>query len=657
MSKILMFSVVFFSVYFACCNHETQKQGDGRSTKDALLRFKQASEEQRQHNNNPEKLAFWRVQLTNPSFAADSVLLSKIHYNLAGVFYALNELDSIKVHMEAAWLYMEHQTDYDEEKILLYNGLGNIAHLEQKLHQENYYYNHAAQMLSADSSLDLTPKQKITVYFSAAQSSAQLRQFDHAFALNRKAMALLPSLDHSPKDSFRAYSQMASCYSNSKRDLDSLFHYIKKMEEVAAEHPDEEKRRFVYDRKASYFIRQNRLDSALLYSRKRLAMDLNDAKNNGPLAVSVRTGNLYMCQVDLAGIFVALQQNDSAKYYLDACQDFAKKYPKSIDDESLTLYGQNRVNYFFNTRNYLAAEEEQNNLLQRIRLLYETENARALGEMSALFQLQAKDKSIHSLHETVTLSQSELQRNRLWLAVSSLALLLAIALALLLYIIQRQRKLKTETEKVQLEQRLLRTQMEPHFIFNTLSTLQSFIRFQQNEKAMKYLNQFGRLLRSSLQLSRESFVKLSEEIETLENYLSLQQMRYDDAFTYQIVFDGVHDADAMFLPPMLIQPFVENAILHGINPNGKNGMIHITFEVENNSLRVTINDSGNGVSVSVQPKSHKSLSTTISKERLAILAKESGMSAGIDIRSEENKGTTVVLVIPLKSLLSKLGKG
>ncbi|WP_442588105.1 sensor histidine kinase [Pedobacter sp. AW31-3R] len=631
-----------------CCK-EKIKDSKVSNREKMLLVLKEASKKQSQNTDLEAKLSFWRNQLRNPKIGSDSVLLSKIHYNIAGVFYAMNELDSIKYHMQLAWLFMENEEGYGEEKVQLYSGLGNVAHLEQKLHQENYYYNKAAQMLSADTSLTLSPKQKITVYFSAAQSCTQLRQFDIAFMLNRKAMALLPDLENNPKDAFRAYSQLAWCYSSSGQNSDSLYHYIKKMEKISNEFPDDEKKRFVYDRKAAYFIKVKLKDSALIYSRKRLALDLADADENGALASSIRTGNLYVSYVDLAGVFMELKQLDSTRFYLQQSEGFAKKYPANIDDESLILYNQNRLDYLFATRRYAEAEKEQNVLSQRTKFLYETENARAIAEMAALFQLQAKDKSINHLNETVVLSETKLQRNRLWLTVSLLAFLLAIAVALLLYFIQRQRKFKAETEKIQLEQRLLRTQMEPHFIFNTLSALQSFIRFNENAKALKYLHQFGRLLRSSLESSRESTVKLSEEIDTLNNYLSLQQMRYDDAFSYQVHINEEHDIDGICVPPMLIQPFVENAILHGIHPNGKNGMIRVDFDLVDDLLVVRIKDSGRGITEFNDPAAHKSLSTTISKERLAILAKESGSAAGIEIKIDEHNGTLVTIKVPVKS--------
>ncbi len=305
------------------------------------------------------------------------------------------------------------------------------------------------------------------------------------------------------------------------------------------------------------------------------------------------------------------------------------------------------VTYLFATKQYGRAEQQQDLLISEYRKLYESENARAIAEMSTVYQLQAKDKSINSLNETVGITISRLESNRLWLLISTLAALLSISTVLFLYYFQKQRKLRNEKEKAQLEQRLLRTQMEPHFIFNTLSALQSFVRFNEKEKTLKYLNQFGRLLRSSLELSRESQVPLNEEIETLENYLSLQQMRYDDAFSYNIYIDEEEDIESIFLLPMLIQPFVENAIMHGFDQNKKDGQLNISFEVRDQVLLVSIQDNGKGISAEQKDPGRRSLSTAISKERLEILAKESAQPAGFTINSTAGEGTLVVITILL----------
>src|SRR5690606_2535729 len=123
----------------------------------------------------------------------------------------------------------------------------------------------------------------------------------------------------------------------------------------------------------------------------------------------------------------------------------------------------------------------------------------------------------------------------------TLSALLAVAIVILLYVGRKQRELREKAKHIQLqksaielEQRLLRTQMEPHFVFNTLGALQSFIRLDEKQQALKYLGQFSRLLRNSLELSRESLVPLADELETLSYYLELQRMRFDNQFDFYI---------------------------------------------------------------------------------------------------------------------------
>jgi len=215
------------------------------------------------------------------------------------------------------------------------------------------------------------------------------------------------------------------------------------------------------------------------------------------------------------------------------------------------------------------------------------------------------------------------------------------------YYFQRQKRLREEQAGAMLQQQLLRAQMEPHFIFNTLGALQRFIRFNEQELAIRYLGHFSRLLRSNLELSRQSFAPLTEEIEALENYLALQQMRFDQAFQYEIRCNDP-DTEGVFVPPMLIQPFVENAILHGIRLMGEQGMVRIDVEVEEKCVVVRIEDNGSGMTGAKEAKEHPSLSGTIARERLAMLADEEGVDAGLEIL-EGNPGTIVRLVLPARN--------
>ncbi len=234
---------------------------------------------------------------------------------------------------------------------------------------------------------------------------------------------------------------------------------------------------------------------------------------------------------------------------------------------------------------------------------------------------------------------------------------------IILIIKYRENKIHEKMQYQLLEQKLLRSQMNPHFIFNSLSSIQSFI-FENNPlEAGSYLSRFAELIRSILYNSREEYILLEKEVQTLKNYFDLQQLRYNHSFDYLIEIDPLIHSDLIQIPPMLAQPFIENAIEHGIKRIKKRGLITVSFKLDktNNTINLTISDNGIGLLASQKnkvksPKSHKSLATVIAKERLSVLNKKAGKkkySLRIETIIDSNKevqGTKVIFIIPFKRL-------
>jgi len=234
-----------------------------------------------------------------------------------------------------------------------------------------------------------------------------------------------------------------------------------------------------------------------------------------------------------------------------------------------------------------------------------------------------------------------------------------IAFIILLFVgilFLRQNKLKNEHKSTLLEQKLLRLQMNPHFIFNALSSIHSLMNPRDVNKASDYLGNFSRLLRSSLESSREDYILLEDEINSMKNYLELQQLRYENKFDYHLDVDKNIDLGSAILPPMLIQPFIENAIEHGIRHKEEMGNIHIRFKLNNKKITCEIEDDGVGrekaweVEYSKMGK-HKSLATEIILDRIKILNKKLKQKISLnilDLKSQTNEtiGTMVRLDLP-----------
>ncbi|WP_257668854.1 histidine kinase [Parapedobacter tibetensis] len=652
------------------CVSQPDREHVEKQRQRGLALLKDAETEARLLSDVAKRTAYWQELLATQPFSSDSILLAKIHYQLAGVYYAKNDLDSIKWHMRRAWSLIERQDGVEDMMVLFNVGEGNIATHEQLIHQANYYYDLAVTMIqNADrQTLGLSNSQQAMIYLAAAQSDAGLHQYERAIARNNEAVRRLKAdTAVSARLLLRAYDQLASDFlSVSEKQLDSAWVYIQRMETLAEEYPDAAIPRFLFDRKALYYGEVGESDSSIYYHRAILHID--EAKIASGGASPTDYANLFKDFVNLSDRFIQKRRLDSASFYLRRGERFIEEHGDYLSTKEHILYRENLVNFFFTSGQYGRAYQEHLNVLEATRELNENKYAQAIAEMSAIYELQAKEKSILELNRQVVIKEGQLAENRLLLVITTLSALLAIAVVVLLYTGRRQRRLRAEAERahlqknaIELEQRLLRTQMEPHFIFNTLGSLQSYIRLDEKQKALKYLKQFSRLLRNSLELSRESFVPLGDELETLRYYLGLQQMRYEEGFDFRIDHHTIDEEELQgwLIPPMLIQPFVENAIIHGVDSTEGKGLIDIVVlrEPDEKRLRVTISDNGPGIdgTAALETKiasKKKSLSTAISRERLQILEMEKGMSFGVSVIDRNTlpgnqRGTLVELLIPL----------
>jgi len=205
-------------------------------------------------------------------------------------------------------------------------------------------------------------------------------------------------------------------------------------------------------------------------------------------------------------------------------------------------------------------------------------------------------------------------------------------------------KYEIEQEINQLERSALQAQMNPHFIFNCLNSIQSYIMSNDKEQAMEYLARFARLVRQNLRASSESQVALDVEISMLENYMELERMRFHNSFDYKINLDENIAAQEMIIPPLIIQPYVENAILHGMKQKKGDGLIELSFAQSEDLLYIQIKDNGTGIDTHKEKKSTGSLGMSITQKRLAHLSKLSRNNFHIDTISN-SQGTTISIAI------------
>jgi two-component system, LytTR family, sensor kinase len=213
---------------------------------------------------------------------------------------------------------------------------------------------------------------------------------------------------------------------------------------------------------------------------------------------------------------------------------------------------------------------------------------------------------------------------------------------------------KVNEQMAQLELASLRSQMNPHFIFNSLNSVQKYIWENKEEDAAEYLAKFAKLMRAILENSRKDLIPLKEEIDVLKIYIELEHRRSNGQFDYSIKTDETLDQEATMVPPMLMQPFIENAIWHGLNKKQSKGNLAITVARQADKLVCIIDDDG----VGRQPKTQtlaeekKSLGIEITQQRIARLMETTKQEASVFIydktANDVATGTTVTITLPLQ---------
>lgn len=220
--------------------------------------------------------------------------------------------------------------------------------------------------------------------------------------------------------------------------------------------------------------------------------------------------------------------------------------------------------------------------------------------------------------------------------------------------------LQIEKQLFDIQQKALRLQMNPHFIFNSLNSIQSYILNNDVDLAVNYLGRFSQLMRLILANSRESVVPLADELQAIRHYLEIEKLRFEEKFTYSIIVDPEIDEEFTGVPPMVIQPYIENAIIHGLVHKTSPGQIIIRFQEKKSRMLCSIEDNGVGRAKAAEIKRQSGLNTKsrgmmITKERLEILNKKTDEKFSvkvIDLKDANGNpaGTRVELLISLQDL-------
>ena len=435
---------------------------------------------------------------------------------------------------------------------------------------------------------------------------------------------------------------------------------------------------------ATYFTNLTQYDSALIYIKKaeKRATQVNDANNlllirlafggiylgqkkydtaRNMLEISVadltKSGdrwNLTRAYISLANLDTSLHNYKEAKNNLLKGLQIAKEYKQQVLVVSIL---QNLAIISSKLNDYKTAFEYQRDFLAQKDSLTNEKIKASLADLEISYQTKQKEEKIQLLKKDNDIKSLQLKSSRqskyLYLGIFIMCL---IIMAIIFYQKGHRNKLETAKMKAELQTRLLRSQMNPHFIFNCLNSIENFIMQNDKRQASDYLNKFSKLIRSILDSSRNEMVPVAKDMEVLKLYIELEQLRFNNKFNYKDFIDPALAGGDYRVPSLLIQSYVENAIVHGL-ANSENTDLHLTVtaSLENDRIKYIIQDNGIGRAKSseynrLNKPFHKSIGLKISEDRICLFNGQHGSNGSIlitDLIDEYNNpdGTKVEITI------------
>lgn len=411
-------------------------------------------------------------------------------------------------------------------------------------------------------------------------------------------------------------------------------------------------------------------DSALLYYHKALAI-YDSLKNTNYYATTLQNISAILLAteqynlaiqniLEIEKIFISSDnkqglawtyRNLAQAYFLSKHYFLVENYlnksmqlsQKLNDKQTLLDNLQILAQYYYAQNKYQQSAQTFQNYIKLYDSVKSIENQRQIDELNKKYETFLLENRIYVLDTENEIKNKKIQQHRLlnYFLITLLVLIMGVAVILRMMI-----KYKNKQKQADLEQKVLRLQMNPHFLSNALVSAQSFVLENKTIEASDYISDLSSLMRQTIKATTLNLISIEEEIDLCTKYLKIQQKRYQNAFDYNIVFSSDFDISHFQIPPMLIQPFIENSIKHGFKNINYKGSIFLKIQKQNDFLIITIED--NGLGMQSQDISSNSYSIKITQQRLNNISKQTKKSTNLEIKNLE-KGVAVSIKIPLIS--------
>ncbi|NAY92824.1 sensor histidine kinase [Muricauda sp. JGD-17] len=506
---------------------------------------------------------------------------------------------------------------------------------------------------------NMVPYQRIQLYETLGDANKGLSNSKEAIDFYKEGLNIAEKNQVSPKI-IDLNSKIADTYAGEDKNIEAEGFYNNSLslsKEVAPARLIQEN-----EKVADFYNQKNRFQDEIQLRKKSLSelQQLGGVKEADKRKGIAHEDSITSQQINykIANAYIAQDRLDEAIPYLersiveadaeddlvvqkDATRKLSEVYRNKGDFSKALESYQDYVTVVDSL--YIRKEQE---ISRAARLNREIANKQ--NRISSLEQERELSQSKYSLAVTEQKLFEENSKRQLWVIYSLIFGLLLMALtALLYYRSNKQQKLANNL----LALKSLRTQMNPHFIFNALNSVNNYIAKSDERSANRFLSDFSVLMRSVLENSEEDFIPLSKELELLELYIKLEHSRFADKFDFEIEVDKQLDADSFQIPPMLLQPYIENAIWHGLRYKDEKGLLSIRVkQLTNDLLEISIEDNGIGRKKSAElktsnQKKQKSKGMGNIKKRIQILNDmyKNKIEVSITDLNENQTGTKVSL--------------
>jgi len=633
-------------------------------------------------------LNFTRNDSANHYFKLAFDIYQKLenYKGMGSVSYGLGYLYSFKGNLTESEKYLQKGLMYFS-KIHNKTGIYNSYHALSYIYKQNKEYEKAEEYINkaivyAKQTKDLSAQANF--YNSKGNIYKDQALFEHAIDIYFEALKLWEEAGDSAGTAI-AHGSIGNMYYYQK-DYKKALEYLFKKLPISVKRNDYWEVSKTYNTIALVCNDQGKYDSSLIYMKKSLQLNL---MMNFPSGIADAYNNL-------ASTYYLMSITDSAVYYADksiiiarniydqpklatfyilrgkiylksgneqkALKDLKRGYaiakklemPFEISDASKLLSSIYSGNGHYKEAFNMLSEH---NIMQDS--LNKAENIRKITQLELQYEFDKKQRKIENkIKQERLANEAKMQQQRIYIFGLSIVLVFFVLFGILIF---RQKTLQAKFKTIELGQKLLRTQMNPHFIFNSLCAIQDYMFSNSAKEAGNFLSRFAALMRQILENSRTEYITVENEISMLNNYLEIQKLRFEKKFTYQIDIDEAIDKETFGIPPMLAQPFIENAIEHGLIPKKEAGKILIHLYLQNGLISYEIEDNGVGRKEAMKTKedqkvARESLATTLTRERLAYLKKQTGKNSFFQIvdllENNEPAGTRVTFSIPYQKIYS-----